>query len=222
MTVPLSHRSTGGPDGPPVVLLHALGEDATTWNRFADRLAATGRHAIALDLRGHGASPHPGEYTFDAMVADVLAFLDRHEHERVDLVGHSMGGHVASTLAGRHPDRVRRLVVEDPPTPPRAGPALPDENPPERPENPPFDWRVVAPIRRAARAPDPAWWQGIARVTTPTLWISGGPASHVDPARVAEAAGAMPAASVAEIPVGHLVHENAPEEFARLVLEFLA
>lgn len=61
MPVALGHRTTGSPNGLPVVLLHALGEDATTWDRFAAELAAAGRHAIALDLRGHGTSPRPGD-----------------------------------------------------------------------------------------------------------------------------------------------------------------
>jgi len=215
--VRLAHRVTDGPGGPPVVLLHGLGDTAGTWDRFAASLAGS-RTSIALDLRGHGASPWPGAYTVDAMVDDVVAFLS--DAGPVDVVGHSMGGHVASVLAARRP--VRRLVLEEAPVPPREGDPLPDD-PPARPPGPlDFDWEVVAPMRRALRAPNPRWWQGIERLATPTLWISGGPTSHLDPARVVSAAAAMPNATTATVPVGHLVHDDAPDEFARLVIPFLS
>jgi pimeloyl-ACP methyl ester carboxylesterase len=82
----LDHRTTGGPaDGPPVVLLHALGSSKQTWATFTRQLP---RHAIALDLPGHGASPHTGDYTFTAMADAVLAFLDHNGLHEVDLVGH--------------------------------------------------------------------------------------------------------------------------------------
>jgi pimeloyl-ACP methyl ester carboxylesterase len=218
MPVPLGHRTTGSPGGLPVVLLHGLGDDATTWDRFAGVLD---RHAIAFDLRGHGTSPRPGEYTPDAMVDDVVAALE--PHDRVDLVGHSMGGHVAALFTIRHPGRVRRLVLEDTVVPPRDGAPLPDDDPPERPAEPiGFDWDVVTAMRPALRAPNPQWWHGIEQLATPTLWISGGPRSHLDPARVAAAAAVMPRATVATIPVGHLIHDDAPEDFARVVLAFLS
>ncbi len=220
MPVPLGHRTTGSPHGLPMVLLHGLGDSAAAWDAFAREL---GRHAIALDLRGHGTSPRPGEYTVDAMVAGVLAFLDDHALSRVDLVGHSMGGRVASQLAGRYPARVRRLVLEEAPVPPREGSPLPDVDPPARPEAPvDFDWAAVPAMRRAVRAVDPLWWRDIERLPVPTLWISGGPASHLPPERVAAAAAAMPDATVATIPAGHLVHTDAPDEFARVVIGFLS
>lgn len=216
MTVVLNRRTTAGA-GVPVVLLHGLGDNAATWDVFA---AALSRPAVALDLRGHGASPWPGEYTVDAMAADVLAVLA--DLPAVDLVGHSMGGQVASVVAVRAPDRVRRLVLEDTPVPPRSGPPVPDENPPERPVEPiDYDWAVVTAMRRAVRATNPAWWEGISRLAVPTLWLSGGPSSHLPPARVAAAAEAMPAASMRTIPVGHLIHTDAPAEFARAVVPFL-
>jgi pimeloyl-ACP methyl ester carboxylesterase len=202
--VELGRRTTSG-SGVPVVLLHGLGDTASTWAAFA---ALVDRPTVAFDLRGHGTSPRPGEYTVDSMVADVLAALG---DEPVDLVGHSMGGHVASQVALRVPDRVRRLVLEEAPVPPRSGRPRPDPDPPARPTGPiDFDWAAVGPMRRALRAPNPLWWQGIERLPTPTLWLSGGPSSQLDPARVADATAAMPDATMRVIPVGHLIHTDAP------------
>ena len=217
MTVELHRRTTDGA-GVPVVLLHGLGDTGATWDAFARDLA---RPTVALDLRGHGASPWPGEYTVDAMVADVLGVLD--ELPAVDLVGHSMGGQVATVVAMRAPGRVRRLVLEDVPVPPRSGPPLPDPSPPERPAEPiDFDWAVVVAMRRAVRTASPSWWSGLADLAVPTLWLSGGPASHLPPAHVASAAAAMPDAVMRTVPVGHLIHTDAPADFARVVVPFLS
>lgn len=70
-------------------------------------------HVLALDLRNHGSSPHADTMAYDEMMADVLAWLDAQQLERVTLLGHSMGGKVAMLLACRHPERVERLVVVD-------------------------------------------------------------------------------------------------------------
>jgi pimeloyl-ACP methyl ester carboxylesterase len=216
MPLPLGRRITAGP-GVPVVLLHGLGDNFTTWDRFT---ADLGRHTVAFDLRGHGTSPRSDEYTVDALAEDVVAALDG--VDVVDVVGHSMGGFVATLLATRIPQRVRRLVLEDAPVPPRDGPPLPDE-PPERPTEPiDFDWAVVAPLRRGVRVPNPQWWQGIERFGAPTLWLSGGPTSHLAPERVASAVEVMPDATMRTIPVGHLIHETAPAAFADAVIPFLS
>jgi pimeloyl-ACP methyl ester carboxylesterase len=214
----LSHVTTGDPaDGPPVVLLHALGSSARTWEAFAAELP---RPSIALDLRGHGASPWPGDYTFTRMADDVLAFLDAHGHAAVDIVGHSLGGAVAQHLAMREPGRVRRMVVEDICPPPHEPVPLPDV--PAEPDGPvDFDWAVVKAIRHLVRTPDPAWWAGLPKITAATLWLAGGPDSHVDQARLREAAASMPSARIVEIPVGHRIHSEAPEKFSAAVIPFL-
>jgi pimeloyl-ACP methyl ester carboxylesterase len=215
--IELGHRTTGGPDGPPVVLLHGMGGDATTWAAFA---AVLPRPSIALDLRGHGTSPHTGDYSFTAMADDVLAFLDVRGHATVDLVGHSMGGAVAQHVAMRAPERVRRMVVEDV-APPGHEPVEQYDIPAEPPAPYGFDWAVVEPVFRLVRTPDPAWWAGLAGIPADTLWLAGGPASHVDQDLIREAAARMPSARVVEIPVGHHVHREAPDEFAAAVIPFL-
>jgi pimeloyl-ACP methyl ester carboxylesterase len=103
----------GEPDGsPPVVLLHGFLDHAGSWARVAERLTG---HVVALDLRGHGHSAWcgPGEsYHFPEYVADVDALV-AHLGGCVRLVGHSMGGTIATLYAGARPDAVTRLVVVD-------------------------------------------------------------------------------------------------------------
>jgi pimeloyl-ACP methyl ester carboxylesterase len=55
-------------------------------------------------------------------VADVVAALDRLGLDRAAVVGHSLGGYVAARLAMEQPQRVTRLVLEEPPVPPRSAP----------------------------------------------------------------------------------------------------
>jgi len=99
----------------PVVLVHSLAGNSTHWSKQLEHLRRT-RRAIALDLRGHGRSERPnnGDYTIAAMAGDVAAVADTLGLEKFVLVGHSMGGGVALVYAGAHPDRVAGLVLVDP------------------------------------------------------------------------------------------------------------
>jgi pimeloyl-ACP methyl ester carboxylesterase len=217
--ITLDHTTAGPQAGPAVVLLHGLASAARTWSVFT---AVLPTRSHALDLRGHGGSPHAGDYSLETMADDVLAFLDTHDLATVDLVGHSMGGAVALLVARRAPARVRRMVIEDAPPPPLE----PVESYPPPPSTPPepvdFDWAALEPIIRQVRTPDPAWWSALPTITTPTLWLRGGPTSHVDQNRITMAANRMPTATVVEIPAGHHIHREAPTEFANAVLPFLA
>jgi pimeloyl-ACP methyl ester carboxylesterase len=101
-------------DGTPLVLVHGFGNDAHIWDDAAPAVAECYR-TVALDLRGHGDSDRDPEcrYDYDFHVADLEAVFAALGIERVVLVGHSLGGRIATLFAGRHPDRMAGLVIVD-------------------------------------------------------------------------------------------------------------
>jgi esterase len=107
---PLLARSQGR--GRPVLLLHGLFGAGHHWQDIARRLAPCGE-IITVDLRNHGRSPHTPRMDYAAMADDVLALLDARRIDEASIVGHSMGGKVAMTLALRAAHRVSRLAVID-------------------------------------------------------------------------------------------------------------
>jgi pyruvate dehydrogenase E2 component (dihydrolipoamide acetyltransferase) len=97
--------------GPPVLLLHGFGADLNTW-MFTQPALADRHRAIALDLPGHGGSSREVGAGDRAALADaVAAALTALDLDRVDLVGHSMGGTIAAAIAARRPERVRSLTL---------------------------------------------------------------------------------------------------------------
>ncbi|MFJ7244924.1 alpha/beta fold hydrolase [Kitasatospora sp. NPDC098652] len=216
--VTLAYRESGRPDGPPLVLLHALGERAADWEPVLPELAPD-HHVYALDLRGHGDSGRTARYGLAEMREDVLAFLDALGLARVDLVGHSMGGVVAYLLAQAAPERVDRLVLEDI----AALYPRPSSVPPEGADEPAhFDWAMVRAVKAQLDTPDPAWREGLARITARTLVVVGGATSHIPQERVAELARLVPDCRLVTIEAGHLVHRTRPAEYVAAVAPFLA
>jgi len=226
----LAYFTSGRADGPPLVLLHSLGEPSATWDEIAPELGLRYR-LIAFDLRGHGDSDWPGEYSFELMRDDVLDALDQLGLEQVSIIGHSLGGTVASLVAEARPGLVRQLVLEDtaPPKPPvpltpaeqAEQAARPRTMPSPPPEKLPVDWPLVVAIGGQLKDPDPAWWAGLPSITARTLIIAGGEDSHVPQDLLAEAAQLIPDATLVSIPAGHRVHTMRPAEFTAAVLEFL-
>jgi len=100
-------------EGRPVVLLHGFTGDASTMLGIARPLAES-RLVILPEMVGHGGSGIPdrvGAYGVDQMAAHVSTLCDRLDHPEFDLVGYSMGGRVALTLACNEPSRVRSLAL---------------------------------------------------------------------------------------------------------------
>ncbi|HEY1588064.1 MAG TPA: alpha/beta hydrolase, partial [Polyangia bacterium] len=107
------HRG-GKSGGAPLVLIHGWMMTHWYFRPVLDRLGA--EHEIfAIDLPGFGESDRPAvaDYGYDAAAfADTVeVVMGALSLARVDVIGHSMGGGVAITLAARHPDRVQRLVA---------------------------------------------------------------------------------------------------------------
>ena len=101
-------------DDPPLLCLHALTFNGRIWNTLAERLAGR-RRIIAPDLRGRGLSDKPpaGSYGWDQHASDVAEVMRQLGIGPLILVGHSLGGYVATLVAARERELVRRLVVVD-------------------------------------------------------------------------------------------------------------
>jgi len=103
--------------GEPILLIHGFASThAVNWvlPLWVKTLTEAGRRVIALDNRGHGRSMKlydPAAYAIATMAEDARALLDHLKIERADVMGYSLGGRIAATLARLHPERVRSLVI---------------------------------------------------------------------------------------------------------------
>ena len=102
--------------GVPLVLLHGLTGHRDDFLPVMPPLRDRhpGLWLVAPDLRGHGDSTHspdPASFTFERLVADLQAFLDRRGLSRCHLLGHSFGGMVSLRFALRFPERLASLVL---------------------------------------------------------------------------------------------------------------
>lgn len=113
-------------EGRPVVLTHATGFHARTWDAVARLLP--GHRVIAIDLRGHGRSDNPQPpIAWDDFGGDVAAVVRHFDLEGAVGVGHSMGGHSTTVAAAREPRRFASLLLLDPVM--RSRPSVDDPSP---------------------------------------------------------------------------------------------
>ena len=108
----VSYRTAGDPAAPQVlVLLHGIAGSSQTWAGVADALGERAL-VIAPDLLGHGRSAKPrGDYSLGAFASGARDLLLALGHERVTVVGHSLGGGIAMQFAYQFPQLVERLVL---------------------------------------------------------------------------------------------------------------
>lgn len=106
-----------GPKRGAIVLLHGYASSIEWWGAVAPKLAdETGRKVIAIDLVGHGGSESPRDsdaYGALGQAQAVTRVLNKLGAEDVVLVGHSMGGHIATYIAQRETNLVSKVAVID-------------------------------------------------------------------------------------------------------------
>jgi pimeloyl-ACP methyl ester carboxylesterase len=128
--VELCYQTFGDPDDEPLLLVMGLSGPMTWWDQaFCEQLAGAGFHVVRYDNRDTGRSSRVAEpvrrdqlvrafatgrartpYTMSDLAGDAVALLDHLGLESAHLVGVSMGGMIAQTVAVEHPTRVRSLT----------------------------------------------------------------------------------------------------------------
>lgn len=111
--VRLHYRVDGPADGAPVVFANSLGTDMRLWDPILP-LLPKGLRIIRYDKRGHGLSTVPtGPYSMGALVGDCEKLLDHLEVRNCVFVGLSIGGMIAQGLAIKRLDMIRAVVLSN-------------------------------------------------------------------------------------------------------------
>jgi len=100
--IDVSYRVAG--QGPALYMVHGIGARKSTWDELVDGLK---QHftCVSYDLRGHGESPiPPTPYSLDDLVEDLEALRQKLGHEKIHVIGHSLGGMIGPAYARRHPE----------------------------------------------------------------------------------------------------------------------
>ena len=116
-------------EGPAVLFCHGFPDTWRSWRRQTEAVAATGRKAIAIDMRGFGQSSAPQEaerYTPFYTVGDFIAVLDALSVDQATIVGHDFGAHAAWHAAMMRPDRFNAVFGISVPFRPRGDKSLLD------------------------------------------------------------------------------------------------
>lgn len=100
-------------EGKPLLILHGFLGMSDNWKTMGTQFAANGFQVHLLDLRNHGKSFHSDEFSYEIMARDVYDYCKANNLEKVNIIGHSMGGKTAMLFATIHPEMVEKLIVAD-------------------------------------------------------------------------------------------------------------
>jgi len=111
---PSLHLRMGGSGRPMCLLIHGHGDGGYVWDEIAAVLAPL-YSVVVPDLRGHGESgwDRAGRYSVAEHVADVMHIIRTLGREPLVLLGHSLGGEIATHIAARYPDRIAAAALID-------------------------------------------------------------------------------------------------------------
>ena len=98
--------------GEPLIILHGFLGMGDNWKTLANKFSSN-YEVHVVDQRNHGRSFHDDEFSYEAMVEDLLAYLNFNDLNKVSILGHSMGGKTAMLFAVEYPERVHKMIVAD-------------------------------------------------------------------------------------------------------------
>ena len=100
-------------EGKPLLILHGFLGMSDNWKTMGTQFAANGFQVHLLDLRNHGKSFHSDEFSYETMAQDIYDYCKANNLDKIDILGHSMGGKTAMLFATLHPERIEKLIVAD-------------------------------------------------------------------------------------------------------------
>jgi pimeloyl-ACP methyl ester carboxylesterase len=106
----LHYRTIG--EGKPLFILHGLFGSSDNWQTLGKKFAED-YQVFFVDQRNHGRSPHSEDFNYDLMVEDFAELVDDLGLEKINVVGHSMGGKTVIAFAAKYPDLIDKMVVAD-------------------------------------------------------------------------------------------------------------
>lgn len=104
------------PNGEIIMLLHGKNFNGAYWEKTAKDLSAKGFRVVIPDQIGFGKSskPHAYQFSFSQLAENTKAVLDELKIDKAIILGHSMGGMVASRFTLLYPEKVQKLILENP------------------------------------------------------------------------------------------------------------
>lgn len=100
-------------EGKPLLILHGFLGMSDNWKSIASKYAENGFQVHLLDLRNHGRSFHSDDFNYEVMANDILEYCKKSNFQKINLIGHSMGGKVAMFFASTYPEMIEKLIVAD-------------------------------------------------------------------------------------------------------------
>lgn len=100
-------------EGNPLVILHGFLGMGDNWKTLAKTFAKDGYEVHLVDQRNHGRSFHSDSFSYELLVEDLKVYCENNELEKINLLGHSMGGKTAMLFAVTYPEILDKLIIAD-------------------------------------------------------------------------------------------------------------
>lgn len=100
-------------EGSPLIILHGFLGMSDNWKTLGNQYAQKEFEVHLVDQRNHGKSFWSPDFNYDVLAGDIAKYIDTHELDAVNILGHSLGGKTAMQFACEYPHLVQKLLVAD-------------------------------------------------------------------------------------------------------------